>query len=190
MKNYFPADYCPQREKVVDLSRSVLGGNRKHATMRRRHGRYVQKADRRNSREQLGRAASWLCTCDGDPDLDCGRCQSDDMPTVSETRTGGNLPRHKGKWDRHGGRADTLDQLFRWCEARTAGMNHLEVEEFLRAQFLLSPFGHSLKTRHAYDHLIGRVRLHRESNYTECPELAVGSPISRDLAAGNFVVAA
>lgn len=27
MKNYFPEDYCPQREKVLDLTRSVLCGD-------------------------------------------------------------------------------------------------------------------------------------------------------------------
>ena len=66
MKNHFPEGYCPQREKVLDLSRSVLTGNRRFARHRRRHGRYVEKVNRQISRDQLRRAASWLCACDGD----------------------------------------------------------------------------------------------------------------------------
>ena len=115
MKNHFPEGYCPQREKVLDLSRSVLTGNRRYARHRRNHGRYVEKVNRQISRDQLRRAASWLCACDGDVTVDCPRCYNDDMPTISETCTGSRPPFKLGAWDLYEGFADDLAQLFRGC---------------------------------------------------------------------------
>ena len=88
MKNHFPEGYCPQREKVLDLSRSVLTGNHRFARQRRNHGRYMAKVERQISRDQLRRAASWLCICGGDVTIDCPRCYNDDLPTISETCAG------------------------------------------------------------------------------------------------------
>ncbi len=166
MKNHFPAGYCPQREKVLDLSRSVLTGNRRFARRRRHYGRYRAKVNRQESRRQLARAASWMCTCNGDADIDCGRCFSDDMPTITETHAGSGLPTKMGAWDYYTGDADDLGQLYRWYRDRTKGMKHREVEEFLRGMFLCSPFGHSLKTRHAFDHLFEEIRAYRVGHDT------------------------
>ena len=165
MKNHFPEDYCPQREKVLDLSRSVLTGNRRFARHRRKHGRYVEKVNRQISRDQLRRAASWLCVCDGDVIVDCPRCYNDYLPTISETCTGSRPPMKMGAWDLYEGFADDLAQLFRWYCDRTEGMDHYEAESWLRAMLLCSPFGHSVKTRHAFDHLFDEIAIYRAKNY-------------------------
>lgn len=169
MKSRFPVGYCPQREKVLDLSRSVLSGNRHYARNRRHYGRYKAKVNRQRSRRQLARSASWSCWCNGDADIDCRRCYSDDMPTMTETHAGGGLPTEMGAWDYYAGFADDLAQLFRWYLDRTRGMNHYEAESFLRGMLLCSPFGHSVKTRHAFDHLYDEIRLYRRHNYTARP---------------------
>lgn len=168
-KKHFADDYCPQREKVLDLSRSVMSGGRRFARNRRKYGRYRAKVDRQISRAQLSRAATWACICSGDPDVDCRRCYSDDLPTVSEIRDSGGLPERPGDWSRYEGFADNLNSMFRWYLDRTIGMSHFEKEEFLRAQFLASPFGHSVKTRHAYDHLFTDVKFCRKHNH-DCVE--------------------
>lgn len=165
MKNHFPEGYCPQREKVLDLSRSVLTGNRRYARHRRNHGRYVEKVNRQISRDQLRRAASWLCSCAGGVTVDCPRCYNDDIPTISETCTGSRPPFKLGAWDLYEGFADDLAQLFRWYGQRTQGMNHYEAESWLRAMLLSSPFGHSVKTRHAFDHLFDGIATYRTNNY-------------------------
>ncbi len=165
MKNYFPADYCPQREKVLDLSRSVLTGNRNYARSRRHHGRYASKVDRQSSRDQLRRAASWLCTCFGDVDVDCSRCFGDDLPTISETRTSCDVPIRRREHTLYDGPADHLAQLFRWYREHVKSMDHYEVEAFLREKFLSRTKGHSVKTRHAYDHLINELKYFRINDY-------------------------
>jgi|GEM_PF-1954857 len=165
MKNHFPADYCPQREKVVDLSRSILSGRRKFARGRREEGRYVAKVDRKKSREQLARVKGWSCTCFGDPDVDCRRCYSDDMPTICETHAGIRAPLRL-YYGRYQGFADHGGGLYRWCDDRTAHLDHFGREEFLREKFLVSPFGHSLQTRHAFDHLFHKIHRYREKNYS------------------------
>lgn len=167
MKNYFPQDYCPQREKVLDLSRSVLSGRTRYARNRKYYGRHQAKVVRRNERERLGRAVAWSCTCGGDPEIDCGRCYSDDLPTVSETSGGWGLPKKTAMIWRHSGFADELAQLFRWFADRTKGMDHFGAEAFLREMFLLSPFGHSLQTRHAFDHLFVAIEEFRKADYTK-----------------------
>jgi len=174
MKNHFPEGYCPQREKVVDLSRSILGGNREFMICRRQRARYMHKLQRQMSREQLARAAAWLCTCGGDAELDCGRCYGDDMPTKSETHAGKGLPKRTGSWSRFEGSADTTNQLFRWCQAHVAGMDNMEVEEFLRAKFLTHPAGHTLQTRHAFDHLFEDIIWYREKQFKRVPWLGIG----------------
>ncbi len=166
MKNYFPADYCPQREKVLDLSRSVLTGNRRYARARHRHGRYATKVDRQSSRDQLRRAASWLCTCHGDVDVDCSRCYADDLPTISETRTSCDVPIRRREHTFYDGFADDLAQLFRWYRDHVKNMDHCEVEWFLRDKFLSRTMGHSVKTRHAYDHLIDELKDFRINDYS------------------------
>lgn len=166
MKNRFPVGYCPQREKVLDLSRSVLSGNRRYARNRRAQGRYLAKVERGVIREQLSRVALRRCVCAGDAEIDCLRCHSDDMPTISETNTGGGLPNNVIGYSLFEGFADHIGQLFRWYLDRTKGMNHREAEEFLRGMFLCSPFGHSVKTRHAFDHLFYEIQRYRERDYT------------------------
>jgi hypothetical protein len=190
MKNHFPEDYCPQREKVLDLSRDVLSGNRTFARGRREHGRYVAKVTRREARELLARAASWTCMCGGDPEIDCGRCYSDDLPTASETSAGWGLPMQLVKYTFFEGNGDDLGQLFRWYFERTDGMNHYDAEEFLRAMFLNSPFGHSLKTRHAYDHLFEMINRHRVRNYSYEPRLGSGLREEVPVDDDNFATAA
>lgn len=170
MKNYFPQGYCPQREKVLDLSRSVLSGGRRYARLRGRYGRYRTKTTRHEMRERLDQAAGWACVCDGNAEIDCRRCYSDDLPTVSETRDGGGPPKRLTKhtwsrWPEFAGFADDLGQLYRWFDSRTIGMDHVEMEEFLRAQLLASPFGHSVKTRHAFDHLFEEIAKFRRLAY-------------------------
>ncbi len=165
MKTYFPDDYCPQREKVLDLSRSVMSGNRGYARQRRQSGRHRAKVDRQLWRDRLSRAATWSCSCAGDPDIDCGRCYSDDLPTISETHGGWGLPVKPGVCTLYG-LADDLAQLYRWYQDRTKGMNHYEVETFLRTMFLSSVTGNSLKTRHAYDHLLWEIARFRMNGYT------------------------
>jgi hypothetical protein len=165
MKNHFPEGYCPLREKVLDLSRSVLTGNRRFARHRRNHGRYMAKVERQISRDQLRRAASWMCICGGDVTVDCPRCYSDDMPTISETCAGSRLPKKLGAWDLFEGPADDLGQMYRWYHRRAGGMDHYEAEAYLRAMFLCSPFGHSVKTRHAFDHLFQEIAIFRANNY-------------------------
>lgn len=178
MKNYFPEDYCPQREKVLDLSRSVLSGGRKYARHRRDSGRYLAKLERQVSREQLARAAKWQCLCDGNPEIDCGRCFSDDLPTICETHDGAGLPKFRGeeKTSKYTGFADDLGQLFRWYEDRTAHLDHFGAEEFLRQMLLASPFGHSLKTRHAFDHLFAQIQHFR---LNACPRWPNGRCVHR-----------
>ena len=172
MKNHFPADYCPQREKVVDLSRSALSGRRRYSRGRRIAGRYVAKVDRKESREQLARAKGWSCTCFGDPDVDCRRCYSDDMPTIRETHAGigtshfSSGPFPFGFPGLYQSRADSTVGLYRWFNDRTAHLDHFGKEEFLREKFLVSPFGHSLQTRHAFDHLFDEIRRYRKKNYS------------------------
>lgn len=178
MKNYYADDYCPQREKVLDISRSTMSGGRKYARYRRRDGRYIAKVERQASREQLARAAKWQCICEGDPEIDCGRCYSDDLPTVSDTRGSAGLP--KGRimcnFDRYTGFADDLGLLFRWYQHRTAHLDHFGAEAFLRQMLLASPFGHSLKTRHAFDHLFEQIQ-HIRLN--ACPRWSTGRCIHR-----------
>lgn len=166
MKNHFPEGYCPQREKVLDLSRSVLTGNRRFARYRRNHGRYMAKVERQISRDQLRRAASWMCICGGDVTVDCPRCYNDDMPTIRETCAGIRALKVLGVWDVYEGFADDLAQLFRWYHDHVEGMDHYEAEAYLRAMFLCSPFGHSVKTRHAFDHLFEDIVRYRLKNYT------------------------
>lgn len=166
MKNHFPDDYCPQREKVLDLSRSVMSGNTKYARHRRQYGRHRAKVDRQLWRERLSRAATWSCICAGDPEIDCGRCYSDDLPTISETHGGWGLPVKLGVESRYDGFADDLGQLLRWYQDRTKGMNHYEVETFLRTMFRSSVTGNSVKTRHAFDHLVGEIEYFRLRGYT------------------------
>ena len=165
MKNHFPEGYCPQREKVLDLSRSVLTGNHRFARHRRNHGRYMAKVERQISRDQLRRAASWMCICGGDATIDCPRCYNDDMPTIRETCAGIRALKVMGVWDLYEGHADDLGQIFRWFIQRAEGMNHHEAEAYLRAMFLCSPFGHSVKTRHAFDHLFDEIATYRVNNY-------------------------
>ena len=179
MKSYFPEDYCPQREKVLDLSRSVLTGRRRFARQRRNYGRYVAKVERQISRDQLRRAASWLCICDGDVTVDCPRCYNDDLPTISETHTGSRLPMKLGAYDLFEGFADHIGQLMRWCLHRTEDMDHYELEAFLREMFLCSPFGHSVKTRHAFDHLFEEIAIYRAYNYD--PPSKFGSSVIQNL---------
>jgi len=165
MKNHFAADYRPQREKVVDLSRSILSGTRKYARGRRDEGHFIAKIDRKKSREQLARVKGWSCTCIGDPDVDCRRCYSDDMPTICETHAGIRAPLllYCGRFH---GFADSGGGLYRWFVDRTAHLDHFGREEFLREKFLVSPFGHSLQTRHAFDHLFDEIRRYRKANYS------------------------
>ena len=165
MKNHFPEGYCPQREKVLDLSRSVLTGNHRFARHRRNHGRYMAKVERQISRDQLRRAASWMCICGGDATIDCPRCYNDDMPTIRETCAGIRALKVMGVWDLYEGPADDLGQMFRWFIQRAEGMDHYEAEAYLRAMFLCSPFGHSVKTRHAFDHLFDEIATYRVNNY-------------------------
>jgi hypothetical protein len=165
MKSYFPEGYCPQREKVLDLSRSVLTGNRRFARRRRNHGRYMAKVERQISRDQLRRAASWMCICDGDVTIDCPRCYNDDLPTIRETCGGIRALKVMGVWDLYEGPADDLAQMFRWYLWHAEGMDHYEAEAYLRAIFLCSPFGHSVKTRHAFDHLFQEIAIFRANNY-------------------------
>ena len=166
MKNHFPDDYCPQREKTLDLSRSVLSGNRRFARHRRRYGRHRAKVERQVTRARLSRAAAWSCICAGDPELDCRRCYSDDLPTICETHGGWGLPVKPGAYSRHEGFADDLGQLYRWFHDRTKGMNHYDVETFLRTMFRSSVTGNSVKTRHAFDHLVGEIEYFRLHGYT------------------------
>ena len=175
MKNYYADDYCPQREKVLDLSRSVLSGGRRYARHRRTSGRYLAKLERQVSREQLARAAKWQCLCGGDPEIDCGRCFSDDLPTICETHDAAGLPKFRGyeKTSRYTGFADDLGQIFRWYKDRTGHLDHVGAEAFLRQMLLASPFGHSLKTRHAYDHLFVEVQRFRRNDYS-CRRCWVG----------------
>ena len=165
MKSYFPEGYCPQREKVLDLSRSVLTGNRRFARHRRNHGRYMAKVERHISRDQLRRVASLMCICDGDATIDCPRCYNDDMPTIRETCAGIRSLKVMGVWDLYEGHADDLAQMFRWYFWHAEGMDHYDAEAYLRAMFLCSPFGHSVKTRHAFDHLFQEIALFRANNY-------------------------
>ena len=166
MKNYFPEGYCPQREKVLDLSRSVLTGNRRFARCRRHYGRYRAKVDRQMSRELLAGVVKLSCLCNGDVDVDCPRCQADELPTVSQTRQGNGIPQKPSSFSPFEGFADDLGQLFRWYHDRTDGLELDDVEAFLRAMFLSSPFGHSVKTRHAYDHLFWDVERRRKYSVT------------------------
>ena len=76
------------------------------------------------------------------------RCFADDMPTVSETL---------GPYEWMG-RADDLAQLIRWWDEVSKDMDSREALDTLRRRFLSTPFGNSLKTRHAYDHLVEGVR--------------------------------
>jgi hypothetical protein len=175
MKDYFPADYCPQQEKVLDLSRSVLTGNRNYARSRRHNGRYAEKVERQTSRDQLRRAATWLCTCFGDVDVDCSRCYADDLPTVSETRTSCDVPIRRREHTFYDGPADHLAQLFRWYGERVKEMDHYETESFLREKFLSRTMGHSVKTRHAYDHLIFELQMYRINNYNDRPRYLLPS---------------
>ena len=122
----------------------------------------------------MARAAAWLCTCAGDPELDCGRCYGDDMPTKSETHGGKGLPKRMGSWSRFEGSADSTNQLFRWCQVHVAGMDNFEVEEFLRAKFLTHPAGHTLQTRHAFDHLFEDIIWYREKQFKRVPWLGIG----------------
>ena len=165
MKSYFPEGYCPQREKVLDLSRSILTGNRCFSRRRRYHGRYMAKVERHISRDQLRRAASWMCNCDGDVAIDCPRCYNDDMPTISETYAGIRALKKMDVGDLFEGPADHLAQMFRWYLWRTEGMDHYEAEAWLRTMLLCSPFGHSVKTRHAFDHLFDEIAAYRVENY-------------------------
>jgi hypothetical protein len=165
MKSYFPEGYCPQREKVLDLSRSILTGNRCFSRRRRYHGRYMAKVERQISRDQLRRAASWMCICGGDATIDCPRCYNDDMPTIRETCAGIRAVKVMGVWDLYEGHADDLAQLFRWYLWHAEGMDHYEAESWLRAMLLASPFGHSVKTRHAFDHLFQEIAIFRANNY-------------------------
>lgn len=173
MKNYYADDYCPQREKVMDLSRSILAGGRRYARHRRNQGRYRAKVERRESRERLARAAMWICDCGGDLESDCPRCLCDALPTKSDVNGGWGLPKKLGGWSRHEGNADDLGQLFRWYRDRTGHLDHFGAEEFLRQMLLASPFGHSLKTRHAYDHLFVEIRKFRQNDYS-CRSCWVG----------------
>ena len=166
MKNYYPDDYCPQREKVLDISRSVLTGGRRFARHRRNYGRYRAKVERRESRERLARAAKWMCDCGGDTESDCLRCLCDSLPTKSDINGGWGLPTQLGAESRHWGNADDVAQLFRWYRSRTAHLDHFGAEAFLRQMLLASPFGHSLKTRHAFDHLFVEVQRFRRENYS------------------------
>jgi hypothetical protein len=166
LKSYFPADYCPQREKVLDLSRSVLTGNRHYARSRRHHGRHKAKVERKVSRDQLRRAASWMCTCHGDVAIDCSRCYADDLPTISETRTGGGLPKKRGELTIYDGFADDIAQLLRWYCERVKDLDHYESESFLREKFLSRATGHSVKTRHAFDHLFEEIEFYRRHGHT------------------------
>ena len=148
VKNHFPEGYCPRREKVLDLSRAVMTGNRRHARGRRVDGRYRHKADRLRSRTVLLGVTKRVCTCLSDPEFTCLRCFADDMPTVSETL---------GPYEWMG-RADDLAQLIRWWDEVSKDMDSREALDTLRRRFLSTPFGNSLKTRHAYDHLVEGVR--------------------------------
>ena len=166
MKNHFPEGYCPQHEKVLDLTRSVLTGGRRYARHRRNYGRYRAKKERRESRERLARAATWICDCGGDLESDCLRCLCDALPTKSDINGGWGLPKKMGAWSHHEGNADDLAQLFRWYQFRTAHLDHFGAEVFLRRMLLASPFGHSLKTRHAFDHLFDGIGSYRRRNYS------------------------
>jgi hypothetical protein len=117
------------------------------------------------SREFLAGIAKLSCICNGDVAVDCPRCQADELPTVSQTRQGNGLPKKPGSWSLFEGFADDLAQLYRWFHDRTEGMDHLEAEAFLREMFLSSFFGHSVKTRHAYDHLFEEIRWYRLLDY-------------------------
>jgi hypothetical protein len=55
--------------------------------------------------------------------------------------------------------------MFRWYLWRTEGMDHYEAEAWLRTMLLCSPFGHSVKTRHAFDHLFDEIAAYRVENY-------------------------
>jgi hypothetical protein len=55
--------------------------------------------------------------------------------------------------------------MFRWYLWHAEGMDHFEAESWLRAMLLASPFGHSVKTRHAFDHLFQEVAIFRANNY-------------------------
>lgn len=158
MKNRFPAGYCPRHEKIVDLSRAVLSGNRRYARHRRTAGRRTHKVARQGVREALRAAVTMTCECGGDPEIDCGRCHADSLPTRSETVAGGTRHSLRHPYLIFHGPADHLGPLYNWFENRTAGMTWTEIEDFLRASFLASPHGNSLQTRHAYDHLMFTVR--------------------------------
>lgn len=160
MKNRFPAGYCPQHEKIVDLSRAVLSGNRRYARHRRAAGRRTHKVARQGVRETLRSAAALKCVCGGDPGIDCDRCHDDSLPTRSETVAGRTRRSLRHQYLLFHGPADHLGPLFNWFENRTAGMTLAETEDFLRTVFLASPHGNSLQTRHAYDHLMDTVRHH------------------------------
>jgi hypothetical protein len=79
-------------------------------------------------------------------------------------------------WDRYTGFADDLGQLFRWYRVRTGHLDHFGAEAFLRQMLLASPFGHSLKTRHAFDHLFGQIQHFR---LNACPRWANGRCVHR-----------
>ena len=98
--------------------------------------------------------------------IDCSRCYNDYLPTKSETSTGSRPPFKMGAWDLYEGFADDLAQLFRWYHDHIEGMDHYEAESWLRAMFLCSPFGHSVKTRHAFDHLFDGIMTFRVCDYT------------------------
>ena len=160
MKNHFPEDYCPQREKVLDLSRVILSGGRQFARNRRIAGRDRENQKRQRIRAVLREATSWPCECDLE-DVDfCRRCEDDVLPTVSETfgsfekpLLGWRLCNFVGS-----GYGDDLGPLFNWYNERTKDMTHQEACDFLRSMFRASPFGNSLKTRHACRHLSDKVR--------------------------------
>lgn len=154
MKNHFPEGYCPQREKIVDLSRVVMSGGRRYARHRRNAGRYINKTNRQRSREVLHRATRWVCECNGDPEMDCLACFADDLPTTSQTHGSCDRPIWRMAYSKFTVQADDLGPLLNWYEARTKDMTFEEVQNFLRQRFLASPWGHSLQTRHAYDHLL------------------------------------
>ena len=158
MKNYFPADYCPQHEKVLDLSRVVLSGGRRYARHRRAAGRLTHKVERQEIRRTMRAATKLVCECAVDEDGVCPRCHGDSLPTRSEIVTGETRWLWIIVYLQFHGPADDLGPLFNWVTNRTAGMTWTEIEEFLRAHFLSRKRGNSLQTRHAYDHLLESLR--------------------------------
>lgn len=158
MKNHFPVGYCPEREKVVDLSRAVLSGGRRYARHRRNGGRLKHKIDRQGIRTTLRAAVKNLCECGGDPAIECGRCDDNGLPARSETVGGKTRWTWGHQYGKFHGFADDLGPLFNWFENRTAGMTWIQVEELLRGLLLSGEHGNSLQTRHAYDHLMDIVR--------------------------------